>query len=285
LLLSSPRVDRARRGRRGWFARTLARSSRMSGLRLAGIFVAIASDIKAPDSFRLAVPLVVRQPRADGADDFGRLLFGHRMASATCDHDVAARAMRFAAKLYAMTIGRAAEEMRPRVWVGVVVEASSRLSPAWMSRRGRFTKYLCRGPSFDIAFLRRSALGGRPDRRGGVQEVAVLGNSLGARVGARASARGANFDLPSPRDVVHIMLAIVAFAGAAVLFFGWLMVSNPSRSAMSGSRVGSDCTSLGRGGVYCPERSMADGGTNLGSGPEDQCASLGKGGRICAERP
>jgi hypothetical protein len=113
----------------------------------------------------------------------------------------------------------------------------------------------------------------------------VLENSLGARVGARASAREANFDLPSPRDVVHIMLAIVALGVAAVLFFGWLMVSNPHRSAMLGSRVDSDCTSLGRGGVYCAKHSMADGPTNVGPGPEDQCASLGKGGRICAERP
>jgi hypothetical protein len=125
----------------------------------------------------------------------------------------------------------------------------------------------------------------RPNRRGGVQEVAVLENSLGARVGARASARGANFDLPSPRDVVHIMLAIVALGAAVVLFFGWLMVSNPSRPAMLGSRIESDCTSLGRGGVYCAKHSMADGPANLGSSPEDQCASLGKGGRICAEHP
>jgi hypothetical protein len=175
--------------------------------------------------------------------------------------------------------------MRHHVRVGVVADASRGLASARVSRRGRLTKSLCRTPSFDIAFLRRSALGGRPNRRGGVQEVAVLENSLGARVGARASARRANFDLPSPRDVVQIMLAIAALGAAAVLFFGWLMVSNPTRPAMLGSRVASDCTSLGRGGVYCAKHSMADGRADVGPGPEDQCASLGKGGRVCAEHP
>jgi hypothetical protein len=110
-------------------------------------------------------------------------------------------------------------------------------------------------------------------------------NTLGARVGARASARRANFQLPSPRDVAHILLATFALGAAVLLFFGWLMVSNPSRSAISGSGVEVDCTSLGRGGVYCVKHPMADGRSNAGSGPQDDCASLGKGGRICAGHP
>ena len=110
-------------------------------------------------------------------------------------------------------------------------------------------------------------------------------NTLGARVGARALARRANFQLPSPRDVAHILLAICALGAAAVLFFGWLMVSNPRRSAIPGFGAEPDCTSLGRGGAYCAKHPVADGPSNMGSYPQDDCASLGRGGRVCIERP
>jgi hypothetical protein len=136
-----------------------------------------------------------------------------------------------------------------------------------------------------MAFLRRSALPRRSYGRGRIQEVAVFENTLGARVGARALARRANFQLPSPRDVAHILLAILALGAAAVLFFGWLMVSNPLRRAISGFGAEPDCTSLGRGGAYCAKHPMADGRSNVGSGLQDDCASLGKGGRVCIERP
>ena len=110
-------------------------------------------------------------------------------------------------------------------------------------------------------------------------------NTLGARVGARALARRANFQLPSPRDVAHILLAIFALGAAAALFFGWLMVSNPLGPAISGFGAEPDCTSLGRGGAYCAKHPMGEGRSNAGSGPQDDCASLGKGGRVCIERP
>jgi hypothetical protein len=113
----------------------------------------------------------------------------------------------------------------------------------------------------------------------------VFENNLGARVGARASARRANFLLPSLRDLGHILLAIFALGAAAVLFFGWLMVSNPPRPAMWGFGAESDCTSLGRGGAYCTKHSTANGQSNAGSGQDDNCASFGKGGRVCAEHP
>jgi hypothetical protein len=111
----------------------------------------------------------------------------------------------------------------------------------------------------------------------------VFDNTLGVRVGARASARRANFHLLSLRDVAHILLAIFALGASAVLFFGWLMISNPPRLAGSGFGAEADCTSLGRGGAYCAKHPTADGRSNVGSSPEDDCASLGKGGRICAE--
>jgi hypothetical protein len=76
-----------------------------------------------------------------------------------------------------------------------------------------------------------------------------------------------------------------ALGAVAILFFGWLMVSNPSRLAMSGFGAESDRTSLGRGGAYCAKHPMADGRSNVGSGPEDDCTSLGKGGRVCIEHP
>ena len=110
-------------------------------------------------------------------------------------------------------------------------------------------------------------------------------NTLGARVGARASARRANFHLPILRDVAQILLAIFTLGAAAVLFFGWLMFSNPPRPAISGFGAESDCTSLGRGGAYCTKHPTANGRSNVGSGPEEDCASLGKGGRVCIEHP
>lgn len=113
----------------------------------------------------------------------------------------------------------------------------------------------------------------------------MIENTLVARVGARALARRANFQLPSPRDVAHTLLAIFALGAAAVLFFGWLMVSNPPRPAISGFGAEPDCTNLGRGGVYCVKHPMADGRSNAGSGPQDDCASFGKGGRVCIEHP
>ena len=110
-------------------------------------------------------------------------------------------------------------------------------------------------------------------------------NTLGARVAARASAHGADYRLPSLRDLAHILLAIFTLGAAAVLFFGWLMFSHPLRSANSSFGAESDCTSLGRGGAYCAKPVLANGQSNVGSGQEDGCASLGKGGRVCAEHP
>jgi hypothetical protein len=113
----------------------------------------------------------------------------------------------------------------------------------------------------------------------------MIENTLGARVGARASARGANFRPPLLKDVAHILLAICALGSAALLFFGWLMDSNPPRPTISGSGAGLDCISLGRGGVYCAKHLAADSRSNASSGPQNDCASLGKGGRICTEHP
>jgi hypothetical protein len=121
----------------------------------------------------------------------------------------------------------------------------------WCRGSEALTKSLCRRLSFDIAYLRRSALRTGPNRRGRAQEIAVLANTLGARVGARASVERANCLLPSLRDLGHILLAIFVIGAAAALFFGWLMVSNSTRSAMSDSGAESDCKSLGRGGAYC----------------------------------
>jgi hypothetical protein len=157
--------------------------------------------------------------------------------------------------------------------------------PAWVSRQRLLTKSLCRRPSFDMASLQRSALCRLPNRRGRAQEVAVFENTLGARVGARALARRANFRLPSLRNLAHILLAIFSLAAAAVLFFGWLMLSKPSRPAISSFGAESDCESLGRGGARCTKRPMADGQSDTGSGQDDDCASLGKGGRVCAGHP
>jgi hypothetical protein len=113
----------------------------------------------------------------------------------------------------------------------------------------------------------------------------VFENTLGARVGARAAAHGANFRLPLLGDVAQTLLAIFTLGAAAVLFFGWLMLSNPTRPATSSFDAKSDCTSLGRGGAYCTKRPTANGQSNVDSGQADVCASLGKGGRVCAEHP
>lgn len=109
-------------------------------------------------------------------------------------------------------------------------------------------------------------------------------NTLGARVGARASALDANFRLPTLREAAYVLLAIFGLGAAAVLFLGGVFLSNPSRSAVSGFAAELDCTSLGRGGVYCAPRPAVDGQSKAGLGQEDDCVSLGKAGRVCAER-
>ena len=72
-------------------------------------------------------------------------------------------------------------------------------------------------------------------------------NTLGARVVARASAHGANYRPLSLTDFAHILLAIFSI-GAAILFFGWLMLLNPLRPASSGLGAESDCK-IGRAHV------------------------------------
>jgi hypothetical protein len=113
----------------------------------------------------------------------------------------------------------------------------------------------------------------------------VFEKTLGARVGARASASGANFRLLTLKDVAHMLLAIFVLGATATLFFGWLMILNSPRLAGSGFGADADCVSLGRGGVYCAKDPTVDRRSNAGSGLEEDCATLGKGGRVCAKHP
>ena len=109
--------------------------------------------------------------------------------------------------------------------------------------------------------------------------------TLGARVGARASALRMDSRLPTNREMAHIALAVVSLGAAVVLFFAWLMLSDSRYSGIPGSGPESDCASLGRGGAYCASHPTSGRQPNVGSDAEGDCANLGKGGRICAERP
>ena len=109
--------------------------------------------------------------------------------------------------------------------------------------------------------------------------------TLGARVGARASALRMDFRLPANREMAHIVLAVLSLCAAVILFFAWLTLSDSRHLGISGSGPESDCASLGRGGVYCTGHPTSGGQSNAGFGHEGDCANLGKGGRVCAERP
>jgi len=109
----------------------------------------------------------------------------------------------------------------------------------------------------------------------------VIANTLGARVGARASARRADFRLPTPGEVMRVLLALLSLGAAVGLFFAWLMISDSASPAISGLGPEWDCTSLGRGGAHCVKRPAGEGpsGARFASGGD--CTSLGRAGRVC----
>ena len=113
----------------------------------------------------------------------------------------------------------------------------------------------------------------------------MIVNTLGARVGAKASARGRNSRLPTLGDIVRILLAIVSLGAAVALFFGWLMFSDSSRPTVSGFDSQWDCTSLGRAGERCVKRPAGEGQSNLRLAGDGDCPSLGRAGRICVDHP
>jgi hypothetical protein len=113
----------------------------------------------------------------------------------------------------------------------------------------------------------------------------VFETTLGARVGARASARRADFAVPTPGDLAQILLAIFSLGAAAALLIGWLLLSDSRRPEISGMAPASDCASLGRGGVYCPDHPVSAGQSNAGSAEAGDCPSIGRAGRVCIEHP
>jgi hypothetical protein len=109
----------------------------------------------------------------------------------------------------------------------------------------------------------------------------MMANTLGARVGARASAGRADFHLPSLGEVMRILLALVSLGAAAALFFGWLMISDSPGSAVSGLGREWDCTSLGRGGGHCVRRPAGEDQSDARFASGGDCTSLGRAGRVC----
>jgi hypothetical protein len=104
----------------------------------------------------------------------------------------------------------------------------------------------------------------------------VIGNTLGARVGARASALGTDFRRPTLKSAASALLALVGIGAAAALFFGWLMFSDSGRSFNQGFGPQWDCTSLGRAGAHCV-RTIA----NSDAPDAGDCRSMGRAGRVC----
>jgi hypothetical protein len=135
-----------------------------------------------------------------------------------------------------------------------------------------------------MAFLRCSAVATRLEQLGS-QEAVVFRNTLGARVGARASVFGADFHRPTLRDLASVVLALAGVGAAAALFFGWLMFSDSGRTANQavGSQWG--CASLGRGGAHCAPRAESGDPLNAGASAVSDCRSMGRAGRVCKAHP
>jgi hypothetical protein len=109
----------------------------------------------------------------------------------------------------------------------------------------------------------------------------VFGNTLGARVGARASALGTDFRRPTLKSVLGALAAFVCIGAAAALFFGWLMLSDSGRLANRGLGPDQECTSLGRGGAHCVGIVASSDPLGAGASAAGDCRSMGRAGRIC----
>lgn len=110
----------------------------------------------------------------------------------------------------------------------------------------------------------------------------MFGNTLGARVGARASALGPEFRRPTLKSVAGALLALICIGAAAALFFGWLMLSD---STIEGFGPQWDCTSLGRAGAHCVRRVASGEALDEDAAAAGDCRSLGRAGRVCFDHP
>jgi hypothetical protein len=77
-----------------------------------------------------------------------------------------------------------------------------------------------------MEFLRRSALGVRPDEPGPIQELVVLEHSPRAELDAIASAVDVNFHRLPPREIARAVSRAIFIGATAVLFVAWLASSH-----------------------------------------------------------
>jgi hypothetical protein len=67
----------------------------------------------------------------------------------------------------------------------------------------------------------------------------------------------------------------------AALLFAWLTSSDIGKWTIWGFRPEMICSSWGRAGVRCIDRSQAEGQSQRNNGAEKNCISAGRGGLIC----
>jgi len=85
---------------------------------------------------------------------------------------------------------------------------------------------LCPRPTFDMEFLRRSALGERPDEPAPMQEVALFERNPRAGVSAVAHAVDANFRRRPSSAIAGAVSQALFVAATAVLFVAWMATSH-----------------------------------------------------------
>jgi hypothetical protein len=77
-----------------------------------------------------------------------------------------------------------------------------------------------------MEFLRRSALGERPDAPEPIQEIVVFEDSPRAEVGAIASAMDMNFRRRPPSEIARVVSRALFVGATAVLFVAWMASSH-----------------------------------------------------------
>ena len=83
---------------------------------------------------------------------------------------------------------------------------------------------------------------------------------------------------PDPRpDDIHVRALRALFVGVSLLLFAlWMMSQNQNGTTPGGA--GSQCKSMGRGGLLCEPQV---GASATGGSADDVCISLGRGRKSC----
>jgi hypothetical protein len=136
--------------------------------------------------------------------------------------------------------------------------------------------------AFDMASLRHPGIAAQ-NHVFCFGEDAMFEKTLGARVGARASRFRGDLHVSARRDIGETLLALAGLGAAAVFFFGWLMLSDSRQAELPGVD-GSDCASLGKGGLACDPHFPGADFQRETADRRDDCESLFKAGRVCFER-